>query len=89
MSHQSADRALLIVLRVIGRRSVASGYERPEVGGFAREQVDAIVAELRRGGYVDAAWIPQTYGDNPGHWEPSVLTATVRHLLEELESQKG
>lgn len=83
MGTTSSD-VLLKVLQAIAPRPVAHGFERPEVPGLAREQIDAAVEELRRGGYVEAAWVGEALGDNPAQWEPSVLTLKGRHLLEEL-----
>jgi hypothetical protein len=84
------DVLRLVVLRAIGARGAAmSGYSRPDIEGYSRGQIDAAVAELKRGGFVDAAWIPQAFGDNPAHWEPSVLTVPGRHLLEELEGRRS
>jgi hypothetical protein len=64
------------------------GFAGPEIPGISREQVDAAVDELRRGGYVEALWTDPSFGDNPAHHAPSVLTFTGQHLLEELQRTK-
>lgn len=82
-----SDRRLA-VLSALAERGLASGYARPDVAGFSRDDVDSVVDELRRGGYVEAAWIRGSFGDNPDHWGPSVLTEKGRQLLAELEQER-
>jgi hypothetical protein len=84
----SSSPLTLEVLRIVGRRPAKSGYERPAIPDYPRAQIDAAVDELRRGGYLEGAHVKSTFGDNPAHWAPSVLTASGRHLLEELEREK-
>jgi hypothetical protein len=80
---------LLSVLRAVGARRAGAGYERVIADGFSRDQLDAAVDELRRGGYLEAALIPHAFGGDVDAWHPSVLTERGRHLLEELSGGKN
>ena len=72
------------VLDALASHPAGAGFERPTVPGVSREQVDAAVDELRRGGYLEAA-----FGDNPAYWAPSVLTDRGRELLRNLQPRSG
>ncbi len=77
-------RLILEILRAIGARPSDAGFERISIEGYSADQASAAVSELHRGGYVVAAEV-SGLGDNGPRWEPSVLTVSGRHLLEELE----
>ena len=81
------DKTLrLALLRALAARGTkASGYSRPDVEGYSRDAIDAAVDELRRGRYLEAAYVDQAFGSNPAYWAPSILTDSGRKLLAQLE----
>lgn len=83
------DKVLrLAVLRTLAARGTKpSGYARPEIEGYSRDEIDAAVDDLRRGRYLEAAHVDRALGDNPAYWAPSILTAAGRQLLEQLSGQ--
>jgi hypothetical protein len=74
------------VLAALGSRPVGHRYQRPELSGYSREQIDAAVEELRDGGYVVAAHVPQTPEGTPAHTAPSILTDKGKRLLNDLQT---
>ena len=79
------DGLRLAILRDLAGRGAQSGYARPDVTGYERDDIDTAVDDLRRRYYLEAAYVDAAFGPNPGYWAPSVLTARGRQLLTEME----
>ena len=74
---------MLDALRLLAARGPGHGFARLEIPGYSREQIDLVVDELRDRGYVLAAEVPATYGDNPRHWAP--VAKEGEHTLRRCE----
>ena len=78
------EQLMLDALRALAARDRGHGFERLEIPGYSREQIDLIVNELRDRGFVQAAESPGAIGENRRQWAPSVLTDRGRKKLKSL-----
>ena len=86
MEQKDADLRLAILQKLALRGEGRGARMHLEFEAYSEPEVQNMIERLHRGGYIEAAHVRAHFSAGPPRmrWEPSILTAKGRQLLEEL-----